>query len=34
MEDFNELLQKALADSPIYKTIVQGKIEGLQNADI
>ena len=34
MTDFDELLKRSLADQPIYETIVWGKIEGKQNADI
>ena len=34
MEDFNKLLRKALKEYPIYFTIVQGKISGLQNIQI
>lgn len=34
MFDFDQLLEKALKDEPLYRRIVQYKIEGLQNEEI
>lgn len=34
MQDFDVLLDKALADSPIYERLVQLKIDGATNAQI
>lgn len=34
MQDFDKLLEKALADSPMYERLVQLKIDGATNAQI
>ena len=34
LEDFKKLLKRALANYPAYETIVQGKFDGLSNAEI